>query len=141
MSQFLAIRARWQAFLGGTLTRPWMRLPPAMRLTRLLALAVPLLIAASAGPAQAGIHNPRVGLGGLNAANGASWVREYAFATGQPTMLYAATEDDGVWRSPSLGLKDCRRAPRSASAGTAATRPRSWTATRSKAPSGPARTS
>src|SRR5919107_4288690 len=75
-----------------------------MRLTRLLALAVPLLIATSAAPAQAGIHNPWIGLGGLNAANGANWVREYAFSLAQPTTLYAATEDDGVWRSTSVGL-------------------------------------
>ena len=71
-----------------------------MRLPRLIALAVPLLIAVSAAPAQAGFHNPWLGLGGLNAASGADWVREYAFATAQPSMLYAATEDDGVWRSP-----------------------------------------
>src|SRR5215207_3222225 len=75
-----------------------------MRLTRLLALAVPLLIAVSAAPAQAGIHNPWLGLGGLNAANDASWVREYAFAAAQPTNLYAATEDDGIWRSTNFGL-------------------------------------
>jgi hypothetical protein len=75
-----------------------------MRLTRLLALAIPLLMATSASPAQAGFHNPWIGLGGLNAANGASWVREYAFSLAQPTTLYAATEDDGVWRSTSVGL-------------------------------------
>src|SRR3954447_18943621 len=73
-----------------------------MRLTRLLALAVPLLIAVSAAPAQAGLGTWN-SLPGLNDASGAGWVRVYA--TGMPpTTIYAATEDDGVYRSLTDGL-------------------------------------
>jgi hypothetical protein len=73
-----------------------------MRLTRLLALAVPLLIAISAAPAQAGIGTWN-SLPGLNDATGPSWVREYATGV-PPTTIYAATEGDGVYRSLNDGL-------------------------------------
>src|SRR3954452_4559694 len=73
-----------------------------MRLTRLLALAVPLLIAISAAPAQAGIGTWN-SLPGLDDASGPSWVREYATGV-PPTTIYAATEGDGVYRSVNDGL-------------------------------------
>ncbi len=75
-----------------------------MRLTRLLALAVGLLTAASAAPAQAGIHNPWLTQAGLTPAAGAHWVRDYAFSLAKPTEVYAATEDDGVWRGVAPGV-------------------------------------
>jgi hypothetical protein len=73
-----------------------------MRLTRLLALAVPLLLATSAAPAQAGLGTWNA-LPGLNAGAGAGWVREYATAI-PPTTIYAATEGGGVYRSLTDGL-------------------------------------
>jgi hypothetical protein len=55
-----------------------------MRRLRLSLLAVPLLLALSAAPAQAGLGN-WTGMSGL-AAPGSSWVREYATAI-PPTTI------------------------------------------------------
>ena len=71
-------------------------------LLRLLIIAVPALLTLGVSPASAGLST-WTGLTGLNDASGASWVREYA--TGLlPTTIYAATEDDGVWRSTNDGV-------------------------------------
>src|SRR5690242_5750988 len=71
-----------------------------MRLTRLVALAVPILLACSAAPAgaQTWLPNPTL------SAPGASWVREYSTALTQPGVMYASTEGGGVWRSANNGL-------------------------------------
>lgn len=74
-----------------------MRLPSL----KLLAALVPAALALGAAPAQAA-PDKWSGLIGLNAASGASWVREYAVSL--PSTLYAATEGGGVYRSTNLGL-------------------------------------
>ncbi len=66
-------------------------------LLRLLIIAVPAVLTLGVSSASAGL-SAWTGLSGLNAASGASWVRDYATGT-PPTTIYAATEDDGVWRS------------------------------------------
>jgi hypothetical protein len=72
---------------------------------RLLMLAaVPILLALSAAPARAAFpFDTWTGLPGLNAANGANWVREYATGI-PPTTIYAATEGGGVYKSDTDGL-------------------------------------
>lgn len=68
----------------------------------LLALAIAALV--PAGSAQAFVNpNAYTQLIGLDALNG-EWVREYASPTLTPTTIYAATEDDGVYRSTNAGV-------------------------------------
>src|SRR3954470_19475991 len=74
-----------------------------MRHRSLLTLiAMFVLLAFGAGTARAGVFDWN-GLPGLNAANGANWVREYATGL-PPTTMYAATEGDGVYRSTTNGV-------------------------------------
>src|SRR5882757_9517967 len=70
----------------------------------LLVVAVPALFALSAPSAHAGLST-WTNFPTLNDASGASWVREYSQGLGAPfPKLYAATEDDGVFRSDDNGL-------------------------------------
>ena len=78
--------------------------PHALRHRRALAgaavaAAAALLAAAPAAEAGFSTWTP---LSGLDAASGASWVREYEFAP--PTTVYAGTEGNGVYRSDTAGL-------------------------------------
>src|SRR4051794_4440557 len=68
----------------------------------LMLIAMLLLATTGAGTAWAGPLDWN-GLPGLSAANGASWVREYATGL-PPTTMYAATEGDGVYRSTTNGV-------------------------------------
>lgn len=69
---------------------------------KLLAAIVPAVLAFSATPASAAL-NSWSGLGGLNAANNAHWVREYTAGV-VPTTIYAATEGNGVYKSDNNGV-------------------------------------
>jgi hypothetical protein len=69
---------------------------------KLLAAIVPAVLAISATPASAAL-NTWSGLGGLNAANNAHWVREYTAGV-VPTTIYAATEGNGVYKTENNGL-------------------------------------
>src|SRR4029079_4357107 len=71
-----------------------------MRSTRLLALAVPILLAFSAAPAHAQQWLPIPQL----KAPSASWVREYTTSITQAGTVYASTEGNGVWRSQTNGV-------------------------------------
>src|SRR4051794_30536986 len=74
-----------------------------MRHRSLLTLfAMFALLTFGTGTARAGIFDWN-GLPGLNAGNGANWVREYTTGL-PPTTMYAATEGDGVYRSTNNGI-------------------------------------
>lgn len=63
-----------------------------------------IAVAAAAAPAHAGLGN-WTSLSGLTSASSADWVREYVRAAPPNiTHMYAATEDDGVFRSQNSGL-------------------------------------
>ncbi|MFA9270264.1 MAG: hypothetical protein ACEQSX_05830 [Baekduiaceae bacterium] len=67
----------------------------------ILSFATTLIAAA---PAQAGLGT-WTSLGGLTSASNADWVREYVRASPpNVTHMYAATEDDGVFRSQNSGV-------------------------------------
>lgn len=75
-----------------------------MRRLLLFIAASLIAVAAAATPAHAGLGS-WTSLSGLTSASNADWVREYVRASPpNVTHLYAATEDDGVFRSTNAGV-------------------------------------